>query len=635
MARAAKIAGWAIGILALTIVVAAGAIYLFATSTWVRSQIEGRASAYSGRKTTIGDIAIDWGRTAHAHLTDVRVANSDWGRAKYMLKAEEIDFDIRLWPLLQGDFVLPHLTLRKPEIYVERNDKGEANWDLGQSPVAAAAAKTVAPKERHETPLIGQLEIDDGKVGYSDPRRKLELNGTISTATGQAGGQPEAKLELAGRLENQPLEAHFVGGSALMLRETDKPYPIDLEITYGATKLTTKGTLNDPIQWKGADVQIELAGENLADIYPLLGIPGPRTSPYRITGRLDREPGIWKVTNSTWHVGDSDLAGDIAIDERQTPSHLTARLISQHLTFADLAPLIGASPGKRGNVSQQQAMTERQLEAEGDLFPNVPLNVERLHAMNMDVSLEARQVIAPSYLPVTALAFGVHVENGAAAVQPLNLAAAGGNISGSIRVDAHTDMPNVATNLLLKNLDFGAFFRGSRFFDSTKGKIQGRVSLAGVGRSLAQVMGTSSGHIDLAMEGGSVSDLMVSLAGLQIVDALVLYVTGDHRIPIRCALGRLDFNRGAVTFDRTVLDTQKSVLHVEGGVELKSQMVNVVVNAQPKKFDLLDLHGPVTVQGKIRKPTITIKVPIPHPVIGDAKDIACEALTEQLLSGKP
>lgn len=635
MAHAAKIAAWSAGVLVVVIAVAAAAIYLFATSAWVRSQLEDRASVYSGRKTTVGDITIDWGTTTHAHLIDVQVANSDWGKAKYMLKVKEVDLDIRLWPLLRGDFVLPHLTLREPEIYVERNDKGETNWDLGQSPVAATAAKTVAPKERHETPLVGQLEIENGKVGYSDPRRKLELNGTISTATGQAGGQPEAKLELAGRLEDQPLQAHFVGGSALMLRETDKPYPIDLEVTYGATKLITKGTLTDPIQWKGADVQIELAGQNLADIYPLLGIPGPRTSPYRITGRLDREPGIWKVTNSAWHVGDSDLAGDIAIDERQTPSHLTARLISQHLTFADLAPLIGASPGKRGNVSQQQAATERQLEAEGDLFPDVPLNVERLRAMNMDVSLEARHVVAPSYLPVTALAFSVHVENGVAAVQPLNLMAAGGNISGSIRVDAHTDEPNVATNLLLKNLDFGAFFRGSRFFDSTKGKIQGRVALAGIGRSLAQVMGTSSGHIDLAMEGGSVSDLMVSLAGLQIVDALVLYVTGDHRIPIRCALGRLDFNRGAVTFDRTVLDTQKSVLRVEGGVDLKSQMVNVVVNAQPKKFDLLDLHGPVTVQGKIRKPAITVKVPIPHPVIGDAKDIACEALTEQLLSGKP
>jgi hypothetical protein len=58
------------------------------------------------------------------------------------------------------------------------------------------------------------------------------------------------------------------------------------------------------------------------------------------------------------------------------------------------------------------------------------------------------------------------------------------------------------------------------------------------------------------------------------------------------------------------------------------------VTADPKKFDLLDLHGPVTLQGKIRKPTISVKVPIPHPVIGDAKDVACEALTRQLLSGK-
>jgi uncharacterized protein involved in outer membrane biogenesis len=635
MGRTAKIVGWSLGILALLVVVAAGAIYFFATSDWVRSQVATRIGAYSGRETTIGDIEIDWAATAHVRLHDVRVANSSWGKAPYMLKAEEVDFDIRLWPLLRGDLVLPHLTLHKPEVYLERNEKEQTNWDFSQSPVAAGAAKAVAPKERHQTPLVGRLEIDDGQLGYSDFKRKIDLKGTISTATGEAGGQPEAKLDLAGTLENQPLKVHFVGGSAVMLRQTDKPYPVDLDIAYGATKLAVKGTLQDPIQWKGADVQIELAGPNLADIYPLLGIPGPRTSPYRITGRLEREPGVWKVTNSTWHVGDSDLAGDIEIDERQTPSHLIARLASRHLTFADLAPLIGASPGKSGNVSREQAATERQLQAQGELFPNVPLHVERLRAMNMDVSLDAKRVLAPSYLPITALAFAVHVEDGVATVNPLKLAVAGGTVDGELKVDARTDIPAVRTALALRNLDFGAFFRGSRFFDTTKGKIQGRMSLAGTGRSLAQVMGTSNGYIDLAMQGGSVSDLMVSLAGLQIVDALVLYVTGDHRIPIRCALGRLAFDHGTVTFQKTVLDTQKSVLHVEGQAELKSQVVNVTVTADPKKFDLLDLHGPVTVRGKIRKPVIAVKVPIPHPVIGDAKDVACEALTEQLLSGRP
>lgn len=634
-ARTMKIIGWSVGILVLFIAIVTAAIYLFSTSEWVRNQVESRATTYSGRKTTIGDMRIEWGSTVHVHLTNLQVANVDWGKAKNMLRAREVDLDIRLWPLLRGDFVLPHLRMREPEVYFERNDKEQTNWDFEQSPVTVGVVKTVAPRERHQTPLIGQLEIDNGQIGYSDLKRKIELKGTIATAVGQAGGQPEAKLDLSGKLEDQPLTVHFVGGSAVMLRQTNRPYPIDLDIAYGATKLIVKGTLQDPIQWKGADVKVDLSGPNLADVYPLLGIPGPRTPPYRIIGHLDRGPGVWRITNTTWHVGNSDLAGDVVIDESRQPSHLTANLVSQRLSFADLAPLIGASPGKGGNVSPQQAKTERQLEAEGELFPNVPLHIERLRAMNMDVSLDAKHVVAPSYLPVTALAFGVHVENGVATVRPFRLAIAGGNVSGYLGIDGRADTPTVRAALALRNLDFGAFFRGSRFFDVTKGKVQGRVSLTGTGRSLAEVMGTSNGHIELAMEGGSISDLMVSLAGLQIIDALVLYVGGDHRIPIRCALGRLDFDRGTARFEKTLMDTQKSVLHVEGQVGLASQTVNFTVTAQPKKFDLLDLHGPVLVQGKIRKPAITVKVPLPHPVIGDAKDVACETLIEQLLLAKP
>jgi hypothetical protein len=32
-----------------------------------------------------------------------------------------------------------------------------------------------------------------------------------------------------------------------------------------------------------------------------------------------------------------------------------AHLLSQYLVFADLAPLVGATPDKTGNVSRQQA----------------------------------------------------------------------------------------------------------------------------------------------------------------------------------------------------------------------------------------------------------------------------------------
>ena len=612
------------------------AAYAFVTSDYVRAQVENHADAMSGRKTTIGRIAIDWGWTSQIVLDDVAVSNADWGKAPHMFQARQIAFEIRLWPLLHGDIVLPRLTLRQPELWFETNAQDQSNWSFEQSPVANVAAKQVAPQNRFQTPLIGRLEIVDGHVGYIDQKRNLELNGTVQTATGQAGANPQAELALSGKLQGQALSLHFTGGSMLMLRDTTTPYPVDLDVAYGATRLMIKGSLQDPFQYTGANLQLSLSGPDLADIYPLLGIPGPPTPPYRISGKLHYEPGIWHVDDLALHAGDSDLSGDVAIDQRSKPSRLSAHLESQHLAFADLAPLVGATPGKTGNVSSQQKHTAEELQARGELFPNVPLHVERLRAMNMDVSLDARRVVAPSYLPVQALSAHVVVENGDAVVRPLDLALAGGKVSGDMAIDARTDNPVTRANLRFHDVDLAAFFRGSRFFNTTHGKLAGRIQLAGDGRSLAQVMGSANGDIVLAMDGGSISALLVSLADLQIDDALLIYVTGDNEIPIHCAVGRLNFEHGVVTFDRTLMDTRKSVLHFEGHAALGSQEVQSRITADAKQFDLLDLHAPVVIQGKIRSPAISIGrlIPIPTPDLGTAKDVDCPALTQALLAAK-
>ena len=502
--------------------------------------------------------------------------------------------------------------------------------------MANGAVEVVQPKERHQTPLIGRLEIMDGRIGYMDAKRKLDLDGTVQTASGQAGAEPVAELSLKGKLEGEPLSLHFLGGSALMLRETDKPYPVDLDVAYGATRLTMKGSVQDPFQSTGFNIRVALSGPDLSDIYPLLGIPGPPTPPYRITGQLHRGPGIWRVDDMAWHAGDSDLSGDLAIDQRGKPSRLTARLVSQHLAFADLAPLVGAPPGKTGNVSAQQKQTAAQLEARGELFPNVPLRVERLRAMDMDVTLDAKRVVAPSYLPVQALEARVQVVEGQALVQPLNMTLGGGKVIGDMAIDARSNDPTTRANLNVRGVELAAFFRGSRFFDTTQGKVDGRIRLVGKGRSLAQVMSTANGDIAAAMAGGTVSGLMVSLAGLQIGNALVLYVTGDNRIPIQCALARLNFNHGIVSFDKTLMDTRKSVLHFEGEAALGTQVLNSRITADTKQFDLLDLHAPVLIEGKIRSPAISIGrlIPIPLPDFGGAKDVDCKDLTDALMASK-
>jgi uncharacterized protein involved in outer membrane biogenesis len=633
MKRAAKILGWTAGIVIGLVLIAAGTIYVVATSDYLRGQLEGWAGDLTGRKTQIAKVAVEWGWTSNVKLEGIEVANATWGKAPYMFKVDQVDFDIRLWPLLGGNLVLPRLVLRKPEVQVETGDKEQLNWSLDETPVVTGAAKALEPDSRFDAPVIGRLEISEGKLGYRDPKRKLELDGTVSTATGKA--EDEAELSLKGKLEGQPLEVRFIGGSVLMLRDTDQPYPLDLGVTFGGTKLKMKGTVQDPFKWTGANVDLTLSGPNLSDIYPLLGIPGPPTPPYTITGKLGRETGLWKFVQSRWRVGESDLTGEVTIDERRKPAFLTAKLVSQKLVFEDLAPLVGAAPARKTNVSEKQAQTQARLEASGDLFPNVPLQVEKLRAMNMDVALDARRVIAPPWLPVQALAFRVLIQDGNATVKPLTASVlGGGSIAGEMGIDARTDDPKVKASLRATDIELKNFFRQSRYFDATQGKIQGRVALAGNGRSLAQVMGTANGHMAFALGGGSVSSLMVSLAGLQIFDALVLYVAGDNRIPIKCAVSRLNFQQGTVTFDRTLLDTQKSVLHVKGQLSLKSQALKAEIDSDPKSFDLLDLHGAVMIQGKLRTPQISLGrvIPIPTPVFGNAKDVPCAGLTQEVLS---
>ena len=633
MKRAAKILGWTVGIFLGLVVIAAGTIYFVATSDYLRGQLEGRASDLTGRKTQIAKVAVEWGWTSNVKLEGIEVANAKWGKAPYMLKVDQIDFDIRLWPLLGGNLVLPRLVLRKPEVQVERGDKEQLNWSMDETPVVTGAAKALEPDSRFDAPVIGKLEISGGKLGYRDPTRKLELDGTISTATGKA--EDAAELSLKGKLEGQQLEVRFAGGSVLMLRDTEQPYPLDLDVSFGGTKLKMKGTVQDPFKWTGANVDLTLSGPNLSEIYPLLGIPGPPTPPYTITGKLERGPGLWKFVQSKWRVGESDLTGEVTVDEGRNPSFLTAKLVSQKLVFEDLAPLVGATPARKTNVSPKQAQTRAQLEASGDLFPNVPLQVEKMRAMNMDVTLDAKRVIAPPWLPVQALAFRVLIQDGNATVKPITLSVlGGGTIAGEMGIDARTDDPKVKANLRATDIELKNFFRQSRYFDATQGKIQGRLALVGNGRSLAHVMGSADGYMAFALGGGSVSSLMVSLAGLQIFDALVLYVTGDNRIPIKCAVGRLNFQQGNVVFDRTLLDTQKSVLHVKGQLSLKSQALNAEVDSDPKSFDLLDLHGAVMIQGKLRSPQVSLGrvIPIPTPVFGNAKDVPCAGLTQQLLS---
>jgi len=635
--RAGKVLGIVLGVFLILIIGAIAALYFYVQANGVK-QLTERASTALGRPVTIESMNIDWGRTTHVRLNGVTVDNVEWASNDHFLETQRIDLDIRLWPILLGNFQLPKLIIDKPKLFLEKKADGETNWSFGAQPAANVTADVVAPEEREEAPSIDFLDIKEGTLQYKDAAKKLLLDGELDFGTGDASGADAVNFKGKGELEGRPVEATFSGGSFAMLKNSEQPYPLKLSIRYGKTAVDVEGTAKDPIALQGTDLMLKLSGPDLADVFPVLGVPMPPTPPYELSGQLLREGEVWKFQNFDGAIGDSDMHGSLQIDYGRERPFLTAMLESKLLDLDDLGPLIGLPPKTEGGeaASAEQKQEAQKLEKSDSIFPDVPLNVDKLKVMDMDVTLVAKEVRSEAYLAVTSLDAHVKINDGKAVVDPVKLGVAQGALTGKLTLDSNTKPATVAANVGLAKLDLKTFFKSSQYFDTTGGKIDGRIDLTGNGRSLADVMGTADGEVRLTMNGGEISWLLVELAGLDLGQALILYITEDNKIPVRCTAGRILFSKGEATFAPFIMDTTDSVLYFRGTADMKQQTMKIQVEADAKDFSLLDIDAPVQAEGKIRDPKISIGPGVPIPIIepGDAKNVPCSELIQTILTDK-
>ncbi|WP_420564298.1 AsmA family protein [Thalassobaculum sp.] len=598
----------------------------------------GQVSERVGRDIIVEDMSIDWGWRPEVEVTGLRLANADWARADHLMRAERVAFRIHPWPLLRGDIVLDYLTLQAPQIDLERNQEDEGNWSFGENPVAGAAAEGVSPEDRDDAPRIGRLEIRDGKLAYRDPGRGIEVEGTVTTGSGEMDAPEPLSLSLKGTLQDQPLTINFAGGSILELRDGEAPYPVDLTIAAGKTDFALNGTFADPIALEGAKVEIDLSGPNLADIFPLFGVPTPPTPPYDLSGHVTRDGKVWHVENLEGRIGDSDISGTATLDHRPERPLLTADLASEKLDFDDLGPLVGATPayGEGETASEEQERIGRQLVEEGKLFPDIPIAAERLRVMDMNVTLKAPNVLSRTELAITSLEATVKIEDGRAVANPFRMGVAGGVLSGELALNAREEVPSADADVTFEDLALAEFFEDSKYFETMGGTLSGRLYIIGTGNSLADIMAAANGDGVIEVSKGAFSGLLIEAASVDLVETLILFIGDDASVPIRCGAGRAVVKEGVAQFDRVVVDTADSVLYARGGVNLLDQTVDLYITADAKDFSLIDLEAPVRVKGPLGDPETSIepdKPDLPFFEMGEAKDVDCGALRQQVMQG--
>jgi hypothetical protein len=181
---------------------------------------------------------------------------------------------------------------------------------------------------------------------------------------------------------------------------------------------------------------------------------------------------------------------------------------------------------------------------------------------------------------------------------------AGGNLNTRIAVNAREAKVAVDTDTSFRNLHINKLVPSTDLLDRSFGAVNGRVQLKGDGKSTAAVIGSSNGQVSLYSAGGEISDLVLELAGADIVEIVKFWVGGDRNAELRCAVASFNVKDGMMQSEVFVVDTDNTFFGGKGNIDLKDERIDLTVTPLPKHKSAIALRGPLHVLGTFAKPAV-------------------------------
>lgn len=568
----------------------------------LRGPISRFASAQTGRQIAItGDLEVrPWSLKPAAAFNGVVVDDPEWAGEGKTAQVERLTVQMELLPLLRGHRILTRLEVRHPDVRLLRAADGRHTWDFSKDDKPSG--------EPLELPLIRRFVIEEGELRFEDRQRDLTFSGTIS-AQEEAGGAQGFRLAGDGRLNGEPFRLR-VGGGPLINIDPGDPYPFDAEVRAGATRITAKGALPEPFDLGRFHLDLTAVGPDLADLYRLTGLALPNTPPYELKGRLVREGRVYSLDDLGGRLGDSDIRGDLRVDTREERPFLHADLRSRRLDFDDLATVFGGAPatGEGETASQGQQAVARQMQVNARIFPDSPLQVERIRAMDAELSYRAEAIEAP-HLPLRGADLHLTLDKGLLNADRVVFSLPQGDFSGAIQLDARQDVPVTTMDMRLSGARLEQLIPvQSGGAQPLRGDLVGRVQLRGRGLSVHDTMSTADGEVVVVIPQGEVREAFAELLGVNVVKGLGLLLSGDQsQVPIRCAVGHFRARNGVLRSNQIVFDTEPVLGHGEGRIDLGRERMSVRIDGEAKEPRLIRLMAPVTVSGPLRKPSLGVE----------------------------
>jgi uncharacterized protein involved in outer membrane biogenesis len=653
MRRGRKIIAWVVGVLLALIAIL---IVVVLTFDWNRMKptVNDKVSQAIGRPFEIrGDLSVHWRREPTESgiaawmpwptftALDIAVANPDWTKNRQFAHLDALEFRLSPFPLIGKRIVIPSVQLRAPQVDLERVADGRDNWtfklpeDTGPSEWALDLHDIGFDKGHIDISDVSnklQMAVDVTPLGKAIPFAKImadQEQASRQQATQAVGGKaPQALAKNdAGEKDraNQTKQRQFYAfawtakgsykgtsvdgkgktGGVLALKDSRRPFPVQVDARVGETHIALVGTLTDPVNMGALDVRLWFSGKSMANLYAITGVTLPDTPPFATEGHLianlQRKGSTYKYENFTGRVGGSDLGGSLTYTDGVPRPKLAGALKSNLLQFADLAPLIGADTN-----AQKQQRGDATLQPKDKVLPVEPFRTDRWKAMDADVQFTGARIVQNDKLPIDSLQTHLLMKDGVLNLDPLKFGLAGGRIDSSIRLDGGSTPMKGDVRMGARGLKLKQLFPMFQPMQTSFGEINGDMALSATGNSVSALMATSNGEVKLLINDGAISKTLLETAGLNVGNIVIGKLFGDKVVKINCAATDLVATNGVMDARLFAFDTQDAVINVDGTVDFRTEKLDLNVRPHTKGFRVFSLRSPLYVKGTLADPNVGV-----------------------------
>ncbi len=600
--------------------------------------------------------------------------------AKHFIETKHIALDLRYSDLFKfketNQLRIQSLRVSQIDAQLLRKLDGSATWQFSDdenkpdSPfpiietlvVQNGSAKILDPQ--NQVDLAAKFSTDEGSANKKIIVSKSATDKSV-TAKPATSKSPVSSIEIQGKFNKKAIKGKLTTNGFLPIATHNSgspPIASTAWVEFGKLRADFVGTVSDLFGEQDVKGKLSVKGPSLAVLGKLVNVVLPTTDQFSLSTMLEKDDKVWIAKAVNAHVGSSDLNGNFTYDPRPVRPLLKGNLGGKRFFLADLAPAFGTKNADGAAVTP----------AGDKAIPDRPLDLPSLNKMDaqIDVNLAYVDLGNAFSRPISPLKADLVLNSGKLSLSKIDARTADGGISGLISIDTHLakldkkfddkkvlstentlseNTANISTdnkvaqnavqktpptwniNLRWKDIDVEKWLTVTT--DPKKqaeaegkkeappsyvtGTLNGKTKLTGRGNSTAEMLSSLDGDVSIFMQKGTISHLIIEAVGLDVAQALGIWLTKDDALPMNCAVMNLTAKNGVATPKIAIVDTPVTLILVDGNVNIAKETLDLRMAAKPKNISPFTLRSPIHVTGSFKKPDVSIdKSPIVARVLG-------------------